>query len=141
MYSEAARLNIDFIYSDGKYFFTKDNHTEFGKGRRFGKLFLKHGCIPAIQPSIIFSKKIYNLVGGLQYNKFKICGDLDLFVRIANRQEAKFKYVPISSTFFMKRGDSLGDLNNDLYLKEMRDNKLPTPNLLIRTLFFICKYI
>jgi glycosyltransferase involved in cell wall biosynthesis len=141
MYSEATKSNIDFIYSDGKYFFTKDNHTEFGKGRRFGKFFLKHGCIPAVQPSIIFSKKIYDLVGGLQYNKFKICGDLDLFVRIANKHEAKFKYIPVSSTVFMKRGDSLGDLNNDLYLKEMRENKLPTPNLLVRTLFFICKYI
>ncbi len=141
MYSEAVKSNIDFIYSDGKYFFIKDQHTEFGKGRRFGKFFLKHGCIPAIQPSIIFSKRIYNLVGGLQYNKFRICGDLDLFVRIANKQEAKFKYIPVSSTIFMKRGDSLGDLNNDLYLKEMRDNKLPVPNPLVRTLFFICKYI
>ena len=141
MYSETAGEIYDFIYSDGNYFFTKDKHVEFGKGRRFGKFFLRHGCIPAIQPSIIFSKRIYNSVGGLRYDRFKICGDLDLFVRIANTKESRFKYIPVSSTIFMKRGDSLGDLNNDLYLKELEDNQLPIPNLFIRILFFICKYV
>ena len=141
MYLEAVNLAVDFIYSDGNYLFIKDSHVVFGKGRRFGKFFLKHGCIPAIQPSIIFSKKIYNLVGGLRYNNFKICGDLDLFVRIANVKDSKFKYISVCGATFIKRGDSLGDLNNDLYLKELADNKLPTPNLLVRILFFICKYV
>jgi glycosyltransferase involved in cell wall biosynthesis len=133
--------NYDVIYSDGNYYFTSDNHLEFGKGRRFGKFFLKHGCIPAIQPSIIFSKKLYDKVGGFDYSNFRICGDLDLFVKMARTPGAKFKYVPKISTTFMKRGDSLGDLNNERYLQEMKDNNMPTPNLLVRILFFICKYI
>ncbi len=141
MFSEATQESCDFIYSDGNYFYTNDGHIIFGKGRRFGKFFLRHGCVPTMQPSIIFSKKIYNSVGGLRYDKFKICGDLDLFVRIAHKKESKFKYIPTLSSTFMKRGDSLGDLNNDLYLKELRENSLPTPNLFVRILFFIFKYI
>ena len=141
MYNEASDKKYDFIYSDGNYLFTKDNHTKFGKGRRFGKFFLKHGIIPAIQPSIIFSKELYDKVGGLNYNNFKICGDLDLFVRMAKNMKTNFKYLPVLSTIFMKRGDSLGDLNNDLYQKELKENHLPTPNLATRVLFFVCKFI
>ena len=141
IYKEALKNKYDFTYSDGNYYFTKDNHIEFGKGRRFGKLFLKHGCIPAIQPSIIFSKKIYNEVGGFNYKNFKICGDLDLFIKIANNFNSSFKYIPVLSVTFIKRGDSLGDLNTDRYLEEIVENNLPTPNLFVRILFFICKYI
>ncbi len=141
LYIKATKGKIDFIYSDGTYFFTNENRTEFGKGRRFGKFFLKHGCIPAIQPSIIFSKNIYSQVGGFKYSNFKICGDLDLFVKIAQIKDSTFTYLPISSVIFTKRGDSLGDLNHDKYLKEMQDNNLPTPNILVRMLFFVCKYL
>jgi hypothetical protein len=60
---------------------------------------------------------------------------------MAKIKEVKFKYIPVQSSIFMKRGDSLGDINNDLYLKEMADNKLPIPNLLTRILNRIFKYI
>jgi glycosyltransferase involved in cell wall biosynthesis len=133
--------NYGVIYSDGEYNFTKDNHTEFGKGRRFGKFFITHGCTLAVQPSIIFSKKLYEDIGGFRYDKFRIIGDFDLFVRMARIKEVKFKYIPVQSSIFMKRGDSLGDINNDLYLRELADNKLPIPNLLIRILNRIFKYI
>ena len=141
MYTELLNNNIDFIYSDGTYYFTTDSHTESGKGRKFGKFFLKHGCIPAMQPSIIFSKKIYNEVKGFNYKNFKVCGDLDLFIKIASIKESVFKYIPTTSSIFMKRGNSLGDLNTDRYQKELKDNNLPRPNLLVRILFFIFKYI
>lgn len=141
MYNKISSGIYDFVYSDGNYFFTSDNHIKFGKGRRFGKFFLKHGLIPSMQPSMIFSKEIYNRVGGFRFDKFKICGDLDLFFRIASEKNTKFNYLPILSAIFTKRGNSLGDLNNDLYLREMKDNNIPTPNLLVRALFFICKYI
>jgi glycosyltransferase involved in cell wall biosynthesis len=141
MYEEISNKKYDFIYSNGNYYFVHDKKTKFGKGRRFGKFFLRHGCIPAMQPSIIFSKKIYDKVGGFDFEKFRICGDLDLFVKIAKTNDSKFKYIPVLSTIFMKRGNSLGDLNNDRYLQELKENKLPTPNIFVRVLFFICKYI
>ncbi len=129
------------IYSDGIYHFTKDDHIEFGKGRRFGKFLIRHGCTLAVQSSIIFSKKIYSNVGGFRYDKFKICGDLDLFVRIARLKGTRFKYLPVISSIFMKRGDSLGDLNTNLFLKEIKDNKLPVPNIFIRIINRLLKYI
>jgi len=133
--------NYDVIYSDGNYFFIHNNKIEFGKGRRFGKFFLKRGCMPAIQPSMIFSRKIYDTVGGFRHDRFKICADLDFFFRIAKIKQSKFKYMPIQTVIFMKRGDSLGDLNNSLYKKEIQDNNLPTPNILTRILYRVFKYI
>ena len=97
--------------------------------------------MPAVQPSIFFSKKIYSEVGGFSYDKFKICGDLDLFHRIAKIKKTKFKYLPVLTTIFMKRGNSLGDLNHGLYLKEIKDNKIPKQNLFMRVLYFISKHI
>jgi len=141
MYKEIDKGACDFVYSDGWYDYIHENRKEFGKGRRFGKYFLKHGCMPSIQPSTVFTKKIYQDVGGLRYNKFKICGDLDLFLRMARFPGSRFKYVHKVSTVFMKRGDSLGDSNNDLYLKELKENNLPVPKLLTRILYRIFKYI
>jgi glycosyltransferase involved in cell wall biosynthesis len=131
----------DVIYSDGNYFFIHNNKIKFGKGRRFGKFFLKHGCMPAIQPSMLFSRKIYDTVGGFRYDKFKICADLDFFFRIANIKQSKFKYIPTKTVIFMKRGNSLGDLNDSLYKKEIQDNNLPIPSVLTRILYRIFKYI
>lgn len=141
VYEIIMTLKYNVIYSDGDYYFSNDDKLKFGKGRRFGKFFLKNGIMPAIQPSIIFSRKTYDEVGGLRYDKFKICGDLDLFIRIARITKIKFKYIPKKTVVFMKRGDSLGDLNEKTFLKELKDNNLPKPNFLIRILYFIFKYI
>lgn len=141
MYKQIDFGKYDVVYSDGIYDFVRENKKELGKGRRFGKFFLKHGIMPAIQPSIIFTKNIYNKIGGLRFEKFKICGDLDLFLRMANVDGSKFKYVPKVSTIFMKRGDSLGDKNHDQYLREIKENAIPTPNLFDRALYRIFKYI
>lgn len=141
MYKTISEYKYDLVYSDGNYLYTKNNHIKFVKGRKFGRFFLKHGCIPTMQPGIIFSKEVYNYVGGLRYNNFKICGDLDLFVRISKKKASKIKYISATSATFMKRGDSLGDLNNDIYLKELKENKLPSPNIIVRVLFYICKFI
>lgn len=141
MYKEILENKYDFIYSDGKYDFIKENRQEIIKGKYFGKFFLKRGIMPFLQPSSLYTKKLYNEVGGLRFEKFKICGDLDLFLRMAQSKKAIFKYLKTSSIIFTKRGDSLGDLNNDLYLKEIKDNNIPKPNFLVRILFFIFKFI
>lgn len=141
MMSATEKESYDFIYSDSEYFFIKTGQRKSVKGRRFGKFFLQHGLIPAIQPSIIFSKKIYNQIGGFRFDKFRIAGDLDLFVRIAKEENSKFKYIPVRSSTFIKRGDSLGDLNHDKYLQELKGNKIPKPNIFVRLAFFISKLI
>jgi glycosyltransferase involved in cell wall biosynthesis len=141
MYNEISKGICDFVYSDGYYYYVKDERQEFGKGRRFGKFFLKHGCMPTMQPSSIYTKSIYNKVGGLRYDKFKIIGDLDLFLRMAKMKECRFKYISKLSTIFSNRDDSLGNSNSDLYYKELENNKMPKPNFLISLLYRIFKYI
>jgi len=141
MYNEISCGTCDFIYSNGYYYFTKENYNKLGKGRRFGKFFLKHGCMPTMQPSSIYTKVLYNKVGGLRYDKFKIIGDLDLFLRMAKESKSRFKYIPKPSTLFINREDSLGQKNVDLGHKELVDNNIPTPNILIRILYRIFKYI
>jgi glycosyltransferase involved in cell wall biosynthesis len=141
LYITASDYEYDLVYGDGVYKFIHENRVVFQKGRRFGRFFLIHGCMPTLQPSIFFSKHIYNVVGGFRYLDFRICGDLDLFVRIAKEKSASIAYVSTPVAIFTKRGDSLGDLNGDLYLKELKDNRLPIPNFFIRVLFFICKHI
>ncbi len=141
MYRIMKNNNLDLAYSDGYFDFINQNKKIKIKGKKFGIFFLKHGCMPAIQPSMIFTKNIYKKIGGFDYKNFKICGDLDLFVRIANEKGSKFGYVKTSSSIFIKRGNSLGDLNHSLYLEEMKNNNLPIPNLFAKILFFILKFI
>jgi len=141
MYIEISKGTCDFVYADGYYYYVKDGHQEFGKGRRFGKFFLRHGCMPTIQPSSIYTKKLYNEVGGLHFAKFKIIGDLDLFLRMARLKESRFKYVPVLATIFSNRDDSLGNSNSDLYYKELADNQMPTPGPLVRILYRLFKFI
>lgn len=141
MYKEISKGTCDFIYSDGIYHYIKENYEKLVKGVRFGKFFLKNGLMPTMQPSSIYTKKIYDKIGGLNFEKFKLAGDLDLFLRIALLENSVFKYIKSSSIIFMKRGDSLSDLNNDVYKKELKDNRLPIPNLLVRIIFYIYKHI
>jgi len=141
MYKTITSSGVDFVYSDGYYHYTNDNYKKKGKGRRFAKFFLKHGLMPAIQPACLYTIYIYKSVGGLNFNKFKIVGDLDLFLKIAQTKGSRFKYISTLSVIFMKRGDSLGDMNMKLYLKEIKENRLPTPSLVVRAIFFLFKYI
>lgn len=141
MYAAISAGICDFVYSDGYYYFAKDNYRKLGKGRRLGKFFLKHGCMPTMQPSSIYTKKLYNKIGGLRYNKFKIIGDLDLFLRMASVKKSRFKYISKPSTIFINREDSLGQRNVNLGYKELIDNNIPAPNFLIRILYRIFKYI
>ncbi|MEI6835562.1 MAG: glycosyltransferase [Candidatus Falkowbacteria bacterium] len=141
MYLEISKGVCDFIYSDGYYYYVKENIQKFGKGRRFGKFFLKHGCMPTMQPSSIYTKNLYLEIGGLRYDKFKIIGDLDLFLRMAKLKKCRFKYIRALSTVFSNRDDSLGNSNSNLYYKELADNQMPKPNLLVSILYRIFKYI
>lgn len=138
MYKKAVS-GYDFVYSSGILYYPKIAKSIKVPAKAGGRFFLKRGLIPALQPSIIFSKKIYNRVGGLRYDKFRICGDLDLFVRIAREKEAKFKRVSKVSSVFVKHGNSLGDKNTDRGIEEIKVNNLPTPSFFIRVLFFISK--
>lgn len=99
---------------------------------------LKNGIFPAIQSSIMWKKKLY-FREPLDYKKYLIAGDLDLFRRMAFDQKSK-PYIfrkPIS--VFLKHGKSLGDLNSLLAREEI--SFIPKPNKMQRAFFFISKHI
>lgn len=119
MYAEARKGDYDLVYSDGYYYWTEEDKFELRRGRRFGRYHLRNGFLPFIQPSSIYSRDIFEKVGGFRYGKFNIAGDLDLFQRMALQEEFKAKYLPVSSTIFLKYGNSLFDNNIDLYYTEI----------------------
>jgi glycosyltransferase involved in cell wall biosynthesis len=141
MYTEISHNTCDFIYSDGYHYYVDTNLTKYNKGRRLGKFFLKHGYLPTMQPSSVYTKKLYNEVGGLNYNRFRLIGDLDLFLKMARTENCRFKYISKPSTIFTNRKDSLGSSNQALYIKELTENNMPKPNLLMSVLFHIFKYL
>jgi hypothetical protein len=83
-----------------------------------GKFFLRNGMMAFDQCSSIFSKKMYSKVGGFRQHLFRVCGDLDLYQRIALVKGSKVALKPYFCSVFLKYGESLGDRSVDLYKVE-----------------------
>lgn len=120
LYQYAERGQYDFVSSDGIHDFINENRTILVRSTRFVKYFASKALFPFSQPSVIYTKKAYEKVGGLRYNLFRICGDGDLFTRMAQDAELRFSYLPLVTTCFIKYGQSLGDKNTDLSKKERK---------------------
>ena len=119
MYNIVQNREYDLVYSDGYFYWLEQKRFEKRRGRRFCRYHLQNGFMPFLQPSSIYSRDIFEEVGGFRYDKFKIAGDLDLFQRMALQKDFRAKYVPVSSTIFLKYGNSLFDNNIDLYYTEI----------------------
>ena len=119
MYKYIENHNLDLVYSDAIEHYIHENRKVKIKGNKYGKYFLTNGYMPFVQPSSIYTKQIYNKVGGLRYDMFKIIGDLDFFKRIAALPESSMKYLPTTSSVFLKYGDSLGDRNTHIQQEEL----------------------
>lgn len=141
MYKEAVNSDADLIYSDGYYYWLNESRYQKVKGRRFGRYHLKNGFLPFLQPSSIYSRQIFKKVGGFRWKMFKISGDLDLFQRMAFMDGFNARYIPVTSTIFLKYGNSLGDRNSDLYHKEMEQLENKNRNFLNKVLFKISAII
>lgn len=126
------RKNIDFLYGDGIFYWFRDNKYTLHKANPFGRYFLLKGIMPFIQPSSIYKKSLYETTL-LDYNKFKICGDLDLFMRMA-LLPVRFFYCRKPLSIFLKYGESFGDRSHNIYLVE-RNELLNSPNKIDRILF------
>ena len=104
---------IDLVYSNGYFYFIDTSLLipVFGKG--CFRYFMTHNILPFLQPSTIYSKSRYFQVGGFRYDKFKLIGDFDLFQRFALLKNFRVKYLPLFSTIFIRRNDSLFYKNLD----------------------------
>lgn len=125
--------NIDFIYGDAEFKWQNENKVTFQKANPFGKYFLKKGILPFVQPSSLYSRAIYNSIK-FNYDQYKIIGDIDFFINIASNKEMKFWYCRKTLSQFLKYGNSLGDRNTDLYLKERKILNI-NPNFIDRVIY------
>lgn len=142
-YIEAVNIlsqsDAGILYGNAKFLWEKSGKETFQKANRFGKYFLNKGILPFVQPSTIFKKEVY-FNHALNYNDFKICGDLDMFVRMALDDDVEFKYIPKVLSKFRKYGESLGDRNHDLYLKEKK-MVLRNPTVLDKILYKVTRFV
>ena len=141
MVIRAEQEQIDFMCSDGIFNYVAENRQRMIPGTRFVKYLLRNGIMPFCQPSTIYKRKLYDKVGGMDYKRYRIIGDLDLFYKMAIT-DAKFGYVPVTSTIFLKYGASLGDKNTALSIREKQDSGyLPGPGVLVRAFYKIIRII
>jgi glycosyltransferase involved in cell wall biosynthesis len=131
----AENNQLDIACSNGLFRFTEGQVDKIVRGTRAAKYFLKKGIFPFSQPSVVFSKAIYFEIGGFDYINFRISGDGDLFRRIANHVESRIGFVNVTSSIFLKHGNSLGDRNTSIYLQESLNSKKPVPSFFIRAMF------
>jgi glycosyltransferase involved in cell wall biosynthesis len=141
MYGTIEKMNCDVIFSDANIFYIQLNKFKKIKSTKYAKYFLRKGIFPFVQPSSIFTRKIYDRVNGFNYKDFKICGDLDFFYRIALLKDSRFRYIPEISSVFLKYGESLGDKSIEKYHSERINGSIPSPNLIDKLLFALLKIL
>jgi glycosyltransferase involved in cell wall biosynthesis len=107
LYLTVIKKKADLAYSHGMHHFIEKLYYKKHFARYFVRYLLKTGVFPFVQPSVIFSKSAYNKVGGLNYQKFRLIGDRDLFQRMAYDKDLKFLFVPVFSSIFLRYDDSL----------------------------------
>ncbi|RZK01608.1 MAG: glycosyltransferase, partial [Flavobacterium sp.] len=118
LYNTITEKNADIAYGDTDFHWKITDSYEKIYGRPLGKFFLQRGIIPFCQSSSVFSKRAFNAAGGFRAEMFRICGDLDFFQRISYFESSKILYVPVKVSVFFKYDGSLGNSNNELYIKE-----------------------
>jgi glycosyltransferase involved in cell wall biosynthesis len=132
MYKTLNRFECDVVYSDAYFINLEGKRFKKIKGRRQAKFLLKNGIFPFVQPATMFTKEIYDSVGGLDFENFKIAGDLDLFYKFSKLKFSKFQKLNSISVEFLKYGESLGDKNSDLANLERDRACIPRPNVCVK---------
>ncbi|MHA7865499.1 glycosyltransferase [Flagellimonas marinaquae] len=123
MYRKLIRDKADLCYSDGKHYYINEDRYLLIKGKKRPKFLLENKIMPFIQPCSIYTKNIYKKVNGLDFDNFKISGDLELFIKIGRASKHKFCYLNQVSVIFLKHGNSLGDNNSEISKKEVKSIK------------------
>lgn len=115
----------DFVYSNAIFNFQEESRESNMISKKNAKFFLKKGIMPFVQPSSIYSKDLYTKVGGLRFDKFRLCGDLDLFQRMVLSGVTPNRVNAFSTKFLMYSG-SLAATNREKMKKELSLLEKPT---------------
>ena len=137
MYKFINQKKIDLVYSDTIYHYVESFKYKKMYARHFNHYLLKEGVMPFAQPSSIYTKSAYEKIGGLDYKRFKIIGDRDLFQRMAYNKELKFSHLPVFSVIFLMHSSSLFARNESLKLKEYAYCAKSKASILARIIFHI----
>ena len=141
MYQEILDNKLDLVYSNGLHHYIDEYKYQIVAAQPFARYFLKQGIFPFIQPSSLFSKNAYEKVGGLNYLKFKIIGDRDLFQKMAYDKKIKIKYVPTFSSVFLRYKYSLLYRNLDLLKQEHKHTIKTNSSLFNRVIYHLLRFI
>jgi glycosyltransferase involved in cell wall biosynthesis len=117
-YKTLIESNSDILFADGWQHFIHSFQYLYVRTSRYPILSLKSGIMPSMQPSIIWKKSLY-LRESLDFEKFKICGDLHMMYRMAHLSGLRYTVYRKPISVFLKHGNSLGDKNEDLGRREV----------------------
>lgn len=134
-YIEVQRA--DMIYGHGYFRYNEDPSLIKSYSKPFAYFFLKRGFMPFIQPSSIYKRTLYFDVGGFRIEKFKICGDIDFFQRVALAKKYRCARFDGFMSIFHFRDDSLGELNPLLNIIEQGRLLGLKPNFITKVAFKI----
>jgi glycosyltransferase involved in cell wall biosynthesis len=142
MYKEIAESSSDFIYSDGYLKYLDTGKIEFYKSSKLlFKYFLRNGIMPFNQPCSIYSRKVFDKVGGFDADTFRNCGDLDFFRKITQLSDAKIKYLALPTVTFLIHSESLTSAISNDFDHEYRNGSIPIPNLINRSIYFLSRLL
>ncbi len=128
--------SLDFVYSNGYFLFADKGLYVPVYGKRGFRYFLLNNIMPFLQPATLYRKSRYLESGGFRYEQFRLIGDLDLFQRFALLEGFRARYLPVFSTVFLRRRDSLLYSNMDkLAAEESRLEVRYRIRLITRVLF------
>lgn len=130
LYAAIKTKEYDFIYSNGIFYnYESGKKIKFKAPRLFFTYFTRVGLMPFVQPSSIFSKKIFDTEGPFDSEKFKWSGDFDFFRRIILNKNYRIGYLNSYTVYFMQHNNSLTQLNLSNLNEEKSRNGIPLPTI------------
>ena len=142
MYNSINDSEYDLIYSDSFLKYSETKRSEYFKSAEYlFSYFIKNGIMPFNQPGSIYTKKVFNTVGGFDSQNFKFCGDLHFFRKVIALEGIKIKYLNIPTVTFLVHPDSLTSLNSGTFYEEYKRGLIPMPTFFTRAIYFISRLL
>lgn len=140
MHEILIKSSADFIYSDGYLKNSADSKCTYYNSSRFlFRYLLRNGIMPFNQPCSIYTKKLYEEVGGFNESEFKYCGDIDFFRKIIEVKSIDIRYYNKPTVTFLIHENSLTTKFGEIFYEEYRKAAIPIPRLPDRFMFFISR--
>ena len=125
LYLNTLHGGYTFGYGSAQIIDSRSDKKSDFSSKYCARFLLRNGVFPFTQPSSVYHRSLVQSVNGLNYERFYIAGDIDLFIRMSRLKEFYAYRSKEICTYFLKYGDSLGDREHKRYLAEK--SLLPKP--------------